>query len=237
VTASLGVNRLGRWRLSILLGILACLIRELALPYIVAMAAFALYERRYRELVGWTAGAVLFCAAYAWHLSIASTLSRPGDHHSAGWLYFGGWPFVLETAKRNVALIHAPNVVIAAVVCLGIIGLAGYRDRLMSRAALILGGYIVSFLFIGRPDIPYWGLLYAPLLPIGVALSPLAVRDLIARSWAPRPAPRALIALERIWRETAARVSAALRNWAAPALRRLRVFGNLGRVRAGRDLE
>ena len=33
--------------------VLACLVRELALPYILAMGAFAIWERRWREAAAW----------------------------------------------------------------------------------------------------------------------------------------------------------------------------------------
>ncbi len=90
----------------------------------------------------------------------------------------------------------------------------------MSRAALVLGGYIVSFLFVGRPNTSYWGLLYAPLLAIGLALSPLSLRDLIARAWSPRPTLPALIALEHIWNRTAGRAFQVLRGMFTPSVRR-----------------
>ena len=54
------------------------------------------------------------------------------------------------------------------------------------RAALIVYGYFGSFSIIGRPDNLYWGLLISPLLPLGVVLSPLALRDLIVRAYATR---------------------------------------------------
>src|SRR5207248_1626315 len=134
---------------AILLGVAACLFRELAFPYLLAMAAFAAHERKYRELAGWAAAMACFACVYAWHLSVASTLRQPGDYISAGWLYFGGWPFVLETAKRNFALLFAPNFAVAAAVCAGVVGLAGFRDMWISRIALVTFGYMTAFLFVG----------------------------------------------------------------------------------------
>jgi hypothetical protein len=197
IALSLASYRPGRWLLPVILGVTACLIRELAFPYLMAMAAFAAYERRNRELLAWCAGMLLFAAFFAWHLSAASGLHRLGDYVSDGWLYFGGWPFVLETAKRNFALYFASNGVVAFAVSLGLIGFAGARDPWISRVGLIVGGYMASFLIAGRPDNSYWGILYSPLLPIGVALSPLTVRDLIASALSPLRIPHRLRAMTR----------------------------------------
>jgi hypothetical protein len=199
IALSLVFYRPPRWRLSVLIGLFACLIRELAVPYLLAMAAFALYERRYREVAGWAAAVLVFACFYAWHVHMASGLHRPGDYVSQGWLYLGGWPFVIEVSKRNLAWIYAPNFVIAAIVCLSLIGLAGYRNPWISRIGLIVGGYLASFLFVGRPDTSYWGIMITTLVPIGVGLSPLALRDLISRAWSPHPVPVALRDLQHRW--------------------------------------
>ena len=200
IALSLALYRPDRWVVSVVLGVAACLLRELALPYLVAMAGFALYERRRREVVGWAAGAMLFAVLFAWHLSRAAQLLQPGDHISSGWLSFGGWPFVLQAARDNLALIYAPNAVIAIVVCIALVGFLGARNPFVSRAGVIVGGYMAAFLFVGRPDNGYWGMLFSPLLPLGVAVSPAAMRDLVAAAWGSRPLPR-----------TAQRIGAALR--------------------------
>ncbi len=197
IVLSLAFYRPSRWRLPVLLGLFACLIRELALPYMLAMAAFAAREHQYREAAGWMTAVLLFAGFYAWHLHMASGLHLPGDYISPGWLYFGGWPFVIETARRNLIWISAPNYIVAAVICLALIGFAGFRDPWISRVGLIVGGYMTSFLFVGRPDTSYWGILISTLLPIGVALSPLALRDLVSRAWSPHPVPKFLGDLKR----------------------------------------
>jgi hypothetical protein len=193
IALSLGLYRPQQWPVSVLLALVAALFRELALLYLAAMAASALYERRYREAAGWLSAALLFCALFAWHLSVASHLYRAGDLSTKGWFALQGWPFVLETAKRNLALFYAGNWVVGIAVCLGLLGFAGQRDSWIARAGLVTGSYMAVFLFVGRPDNSYWGMLYSPLLPIGVALSPLALRDLIARAWAPRLLPWSVV--------------------------------------------
>lgn len=212
IALSLAWYRQGWWIPAVLLGFCACLFRELALPYLAAMAAFAVWERKYAESASWIAATLIFVAIYGWHLSTARTLPQTGDLMSAGWLYWGGWGFALETAKRNYALIEAPYFIVAFAVCVSLLGLSGHPDRWFSRMALIVGGYLTAFLFVGRPDNSYWGMLFSPLLPIGVALSPLALRDLIARAWAGRPVPRALVVLQSAWRRFGRRLPDAIRN-------------------------
>jgi hypothetical protein len=188
IAISLIVYRPDRWALSVCLGLAACLFRELALPYLWAMAAFALVERRWRELAAWTAATAAFCVIFGLHLLAASGLHRPGDGLSPGWLSVSGPPFVILTARWNVALHFLPDALVALAIALGLIGLAGWRDPRASRAALVVGGYMASFNIVGRPDTSNWGQLYAPLLAIGLVLAPAAVRDLVSASF-PAPSP------------------------------------------------
>jgi hypothetical protein len=179
---SLMTYRSDRWILSVLLAFVACLFRELAVPFLGAMAAFALCERRWKELGAWLTAAVIFCLTFAAHLIAASALYRPGDLVSPGWISVGGLPFVILTARWNIALYYLPDALVALAVGLGITGLVGWRDPRASRAALVLGGYLAAFGFVGRPNTSYWGQLYAPLLGTGLALAPIAVADLLRRA-------------------------------------------------------
>jgi hypothetical protein len=190
IALSLALYRPGRWILPVILGVTVCLFREIAFPYLLAMGAFALWERRWREFAGWAGGAAVFLGLYALHLAQAQALYRPGDLISASWIALGGPRFVLETAHRSIALNLVPPVVVAFAVALGLAGLAGARNAIAARCALIVGGYMAAFLVVGRPDNGYWGLLYAPLLPLGWVAAPFAVRDLV-RSALGRPAPPA----------------------------------------------
>jgi hypothetical protein len=180
IAISLGLYRPNRYWSSAFFALLACLIRELALPFIWAMAAFAIWERRWREVAAWTLAMVVFLALYAVHYHIAAGLSHPGDLVSSGWFYGGGWDFVVDTAKLNQVLFFCPPWLVAAAVYCSVLGLAGWRDPWVSRVTLVLGGYLAAFLFVGRPDNGYWGFIYAPLLPLGWVLTPAAFRDLLA---------------------------------------------------------
>jgi hypothetical protein len=181
IAISLALYRPGRYWPSVCIALLACLVRELALPLIWAMAAFAIWEKRWREAGVWAACMAVFLAIYAVHFHIASGLYRPGDLVSASWFYIGGWDFVVDTAKLNQILFYCPAWLVALAVYGGMVGLAGWRDPWVSRVALVLGGYLTAFLFVGRPDNGYWGFIYAPLLPLGWVLAPAAFRDLQSR--------------------------------------------------------
>jgi hypothetical protein len=167
--------------LTVGLGILACLVRELALPFILVMMVFAAAQRRWMELCAWLAAVCLFAAAFMAHLFEASRLYRPGDLISESWLGLNGWNFSVATAKWNVILHVMPSPLIALAICLGILGLAGARDERAQRAALVVFGYVFAFTVVGRPDNYYWGILYAPLLSTGFLFVPASLRDIWAR--------------------------------------------------------
>ena len=168
--------------------------RELALPYLVVMAVFALRARRRQEFVGWLAAVAVFGCFYSWHMSHAGNLHRPGDLVSDGWLGLGGWNFAIATARWNTLLHPLPPPLIALAICLGVLGLAGASDERARRAALrCCGADLTAFLMVGRLDNYYWGILYTPLLPLGFHPGPAAVRVTslrAARARANRRLPR-----------------------------------------------
>jgi hypothetical protein len=172
-----------RWWPAVLCGLLACLIRELALPYLLVMSLFAIREKRWAELAAWTGALMLFVAAFAAHLRMAATLYQPGDIISTSWLGLGGWNFAIATAKWNILLHPLPYPIIALAICLGVLGLAGAQDRRAQRAAVVVAGYAAGLTIFGRPENYYWGILYAPLLPLGWILTLAAVPELVGSAF------------------------------------------------------
>jgi hypothetical protein len=172
-----------RWWPSVLFALLACLIREIAAPYLFVMAGFALLEKRWDQFAAWLGAIALVAAVFLLHLHVAAGSYRPGDIISPSWLGLGGWDFAIATAKWNILLHVLPYPLIALALCLGIIGLAGGRDGRAWRAAVVVAGYLTGFLVVGRPDNYYWGILYAPLLPAGFLLAPAALGDLMRRAF------------------------------------------------------
>lgn len=175
---SLLLYRKNRWLPSIVIAVAACLIRELALPFLLVMAAWALSERRWCELAGWTIGVTVFSLLFALHLVSAAQIYRNGDAISEGWFALGGWQFALETTRFNVLLHNVPSPIAAFLVCCAVIGLAGARDGRAQRAAVIVSGYLAAFTIVGRTGNYYWGIMYAPILSIGLAYAPIALRDI-----------------------------------------------------------
>ena len=184
MAVSLLSYRASRWWPSVLLGLLACLIREIATPYLLVMAAFALYEKRWAQSAAWLGAVLLVAAVFIAHIHMAAGLYRPGDIVSPSWLGLGGWDFAIATAKWNIVLHALAYPLIALALCLGVIGLAGAGDGRARRAGFVVAGYLMGFLVVGRPDNYYWGVLYAPLLPLGFLLAPAALRDLLRSGFA-----------------------------------------------------
>jgi hypothetical protein len=169
ISLSLALRRPERFGLAVAAGLAAALIRELAAPYLVAMAVTALAGRRWREAAAWGVALVLFAAALAVHAHMVDVLVLPTDHAGAGWMKLGGWPFVLHTAQWNAVLAVSPAWLTALAVPAALAGAATWTSSLGRRLAATLVAYVLALAVIGRPENFYWGLMFAPLLPLGFA--------------------------------------------------------------------
>lgn len=167
-----------RWGLSVAIGLAAVLLRELALPYLVAMAAFAVLERRPREAMAWSGAILLFAIALGAHAHAVHALLQEGDRASPGWSRMGGWRFDLALVRGTSLLATVPAWVTAILLPIALLGWAAWPSRYAARFGLALLGWLCAFLLIGRPENFYWGLLIAPLLPIGVVMALPALHDL-----------------------------------------------------------
>ncbi len=179
-----------RWWLACLAGLAMLLVRELAAPTIVALLFAALAERRRAEAIGWVAVLAVFALAMIAHAHAVAVVVRPDDAESPGWTSLGGWRFILSMVANGSAFSLFPRWITALALPLALFGWASRGDTFTDRVALALAALIVPFMVIGRPDNFYWGLMIAPLLPIGVAFAPRAVADLVrsARQARVRPA-------------------------------------------------
>ncbi|HWI87325.1 MAG TPA: hypothetical protein VNT42_13515 [Sphingomonas sp.] len=178
VTLALACRTERRWRLSLALGLTAALVRELAFPFLLVMAGTAWAGGARREAREWIAAATAAIVLLAVHMAMVSSIALPADISSPGWLNFGGWRFDLALSRQSSVLMVLPVWVPAVVAPLALLGWCSARGAYMLRAAAILGLWMAAFLFLGRPDNCYWGFLFAPLLPVGLALAPAALRDL-----------------------------------------------------------
>jgi hypothetical protein len=182
IALSLALHDARRWPFSLALALLAVSIRELAAPYLMAMAALALWERRPREAGAWILGIVAFGCALAIHAALLRPLIAAGDQASPGWLSLGGWKYLLALLRWNGALLMAPDWAPALIAPVVLLGLSAAKGPLADRLALVVVGYACAFMIVGRPDTAYWGLMIAPLWPVALIWAWSALRGLLARS-------------------------------------------------------
>jgi hypothetical protein len=180
IALSLALRTQRRWVAAAIIGLLAALVRELALPYLAVMGAAALYERRWSEAAGWMTAVGLFAIATGFHALNASALATATDHVSAGWSHRPSWGYFLTATWRSGPLKIAPYTLAAILTPVALLGWAGWREPIAARAFLLLAGYAVMLTFFGRPDNFYWALMFTPTLMVGLAFAPRSLGELIA---------------------------------------------------------
>jgi hypothetical protein len=158
-----------KWRwLAVTAGLLALLIRELAFPFVAAMALLSVCERKFKESLIWAAGILAFFAMMAIHsVHIKEITALDNAYRYRDWLAFGGWTFILNTSRMHPYLFLLPSWLTAALVPMALLGLSGWKGPFGTRIGVTVGIYICLFLFIGQPFNRYWGVLYANLLLLG----------------------------------------------------------------------
>lgn len=176
IALSLALYRRDRWLLSAGIGLVAVLLRELALLYLVVMATLAWREGQRKELFGWLGILALGAVTLLVHLSFANSYVLPTDAVSPSWVRAGGWSFVLLAAQWNRVI--CPDWLVAITMPLALLGLGNWRSQIGTRIAATVGAYVAAFLVVGRWDNTYWGLIYTPLLPIGLLFVRRALADL-----------------------------------------------------------
>lgn len=169
----------GRWIGAWLAAAAALSIREHALPFVLLMAAFALWHRRWREGAAWAALAAMFVAAMAVHLHTVAGLVQPGDPPSASWLTLRGLNGWLSLVVLSSNLRWLPTALAGPLVLLAVLGWAGWRSAAGLFGLLLYLGYGIAFMIAGRPDNFYWGMMVAPGLVMGLAFAPMALRSLV----------------------------------------------------------
>ena len=175
----------GRTKFGVASGIAAVFVRDLAGPYCAFSWCYAVWRRQWKEAAMWTAGLAAYAAFFAWHIAQVSALQTSSDiAHENGWLQFGGLAFLVSITQMNGFLLTLPQWVSAVYLPLALLGLASWQSETGRRAALATLSFVVLFAAVGQPINQYWGSLLAPLLCLGVARSPWAIRDLWqAASW------------------------------------------------------
>ena len=166
------------WLLSVICGLAALAVRELALPYVLAMGYWAIREEHWTELAGWGLGVLAFTLGLTVHAILVMELIPPDAMQGPSWLAFGGWPFLLQVNQWNLITLILGGVLSAIWVPLALLGAAARMDPLGRRLMMIVWGYSLAFLFVGRSNNGYWGLIYGPIVAVSLVFAPMALRDL-----------------------------------------------------------
>ena len=179
IALSLGLHRPGRkWLGAVLAAGLALAIREHALPYVMLMAATALWRREWKESAAWLALIVAFFAYLGVHLYLVAQQVRPDDVMGPNWLVLRGMSGWLSSIVLSSNLRFLWHWVAGPVVLLMVLGWAGWKSPLGSTATLLFLGYGLLFMLAGRADNFYWGAVIAPVMFAGLAFMPRAVSSL-----------------------------------------------------------
>lgn len=167
------------WGWALAAAALALAIRELALPYVLLMAALAFWRGARREGAAWALLAAVFLAALAWHLQLVAAQVRPGDLTSQSWWAFRGLSGALENIVFSSNLRLLPHWLAGPLAVLMVLGWAGWRSPAGRFGALLFAGYGLLFAVAGRDENYYWGMMITPCLAMGLAFLPGAPRALL----------------------------------------------------------
>lgn len=163
---------------AVLLGAAALMIRELALPMILAMGGLALLGKRWREAASWALVVTLFGIYMTLHAQWVSQVVLPSDLPSPGWDKMNGMQFALKSLAKVTIGIRLPDAVAAALLILSLFGWASVKEGWALRVAILLAGYGSMLALFARADTFYWALIAAPLSFAGLVFLPKAFADL-----------------------------------------------------------
>lgn len=171
IMLAIGLRGEKRWWPAVVAGFAAVCFRELALPFLLVMAAVSWHQRRRREAAAWLGAIAVSCLLLALHAAAVLAAQPANPVASPGWVRFGGWSFVLNAVATSSVLWILPWVTVAFIVPLALFGwlFAGRLGRLVLATC---GFFIAGFLVIGRSNNTYWGLLFAAVLVAGLAFAP-----------------------------------------------------------------
>jgi MFS family permease len=150
-------------------------VRELVLPFVLLLLAFALAERRWREVLAWLGLIGVWAGLMAWHAHLVAPLWRPGDEISQGWAMMQGpAAFLLAVVHTSVLAVLPFHLALVAAV-LPMVGWLALDGRIGRFSMLLVAGYALLLAGFSRPDTFYWGALMLPWYFVGYALVPRAV--------------------------------------------------------------
>ncbi|QIK79291.1 hypothetical protein G7077_10655 [Sphingomonas piscis] len=163
----------------------AILVRETALPVAIIFGCFALYDRRWPELLAWTGAGAVLLAAVGLHASTLSAVLRPDDLASPGWSGMGGWHTYVAFVHQVSALRFLPSCISAILVPIALLGWSACRSRLALVVLSFQFALALILMAFARANNFYWACLVVPTLHMGLIFAPAAIKNLV-RACAPR---------------------------------------------------
>ncbi|MBU2339825.1 MAG: hypothetical protein KKE77_01050, partial [Alphaproteobacteria bacterium] len=162
IALALALHRPGRWHASLAVAALALLLREHALPFVLLMAAMALWRRDWREGAAWGLLVLIYATLLMVHLSTVAAYVGPEDPLSPSWLALEGMAGWLSKIVLSSNLRFLPHAIAGPLAVLMVFGWAGWKSDAGRTACLLYLGYALAFMIAGRANNFYWGAVVAP---------------------------------------------------------------------------
>lgn len=180
------------WLGGLALALFAVALRELALPFLLAWGAIALFARERSKALTIAGALVLAAVGLALHAWAVAAIRMPGDLVSPGWSGMFGPALPLYGIHVTTLLQTLPVWIAGPLGVLPLLGWFAAGGRLGALASLWFAGFIATVAIFARQENIYWMGLFIPAYGAGLAFVPRALADLASaiRSGpaAPRPA-------------------------------------------------
>lgn len=166
------------WPLALAAAAAALAIREMALPFVLLASAFAVFERRRNEAIGWAALVLLFGIGMAFHAGAVHAAPLPTDLASEGWHEHRGASAVLFDLVDVSLLNRLINPLAYPLTLLALLGWSAAPLRQARFALLYFAGYALMLAVFARTQNFYWATVLLPVWFVGFAFLPRAARTL-----------------------------------------------------------
>lgn len=166
---------------SMVLLLVASLVRELVAPVLLVLVAVSWTSGRKKEAAGWLGCLGLFAIFYVVHLvRVGETVTGP-SLESPSWVALGGWPFMVDAVRSSSIFTVFPFWVAAVLVPIGLLGWVSRKGHLFNAVSAYLLAYAALFCVVGRSNNGYWGTFIGILILPGVVFGLGALRTLVSR--------------------------------------------------------
>ncbi|MFY7761488.1 hypothetical protein [Aquidulcibacter sp.] len=180
IALSIGLYRPKAWLPSFLIAACALALRELVLPFVLLMAAFALLQRRWIETGAWSGLILAFFGYMFLHAQGVASVVQPNEPSAPSWMLANGPAAALHFLWQSLPLSELPAILAFPMIIIGLFGWVCWRTETGLFCLLLLLGYMLAFAITGRPNNFYWGYLVSPLLMMGFIFLGPGLQDLQA---------------------------------------------------------